>query len=152
MCILHADKRPITVAAQRWTCTSFHLYALASGLAGRLDNMNLSMCGVSRVNQDYSTIRSNDARVEGASRSPVPFEIFKKHRRQRYQALIGTELAISVLRHGSNLLYRSVGVWGTAPGGHPAAPKNTVLCRAASARSTAQRKEDTDEHYFWGLR
>ena len=36
-CIFNADKRPITVAAQRWTCTSFHLYALASGLAGRLD-------------------------------------------------------------------------------------------------------------------
>jgi hypothetical protein len=40
--------RSITVAAQRWTRTSFHLYALASGLAGRLDGMKLSTCGVCR--------------------------------------------------------------------------------------------------------
>ena len=37
--IFNADKRPITVAAQRWTCTSFHLYALASGLAGHLNTI-----------------------------------------------------------------------------------------------------------------
>jgi len=29
--------QPVTVAAQRWTCTSFHLYALASGPAGHRD-------------------------------------------------------------------------------------------------------------------
>jgi hypothetical protein len=33
----------VTVAAQRWTCTSFHLYALASGLSGRRDGMRLCM-------------------------------------------------------------------------------------------------------------
>jgi hypothetical protein len=33
--------RPLTVAAQCWICTSFHLYALASGLAGRLDKAEL---------------------------------------------------------------------------------------------------------------
>jgi len=46
-CIFNADKRPITVAAQRWTCTSFHLYALASGLAGRLD-LWTCLCAVCR--------------------------------------------------------------------------------------------------------
>ncbi len=54
MCIFNADKRPITVAAQRWTRTSFHLYALASGLTGRLDGMKLSMCGASWAHHDYS--------------------------------------------------------------------------------------------------
>src|SRR5262249_6873019 len=34
--------RSITVAAQRWTLTSFHLHALASGLTGRLDSIMLS--------------------------------------------------------------------------------------------------------------
>jgi hypothetical protein len=37
-------ERPVTVAAQRWTHTSFHLYALASGLAGHRDNIRLGMC------------------------------------------------------------------------------------------------------------
>src|SRR6476469_5133345 len=32
---------PVTVAAQRWTRTSFHLYALTSGLAGHLDEIRL---------------------------------------------------------------------------------------------------------------
>ena len=41
--------RSITVAAQCWACTSFHLYALASGLAGRLDKIEL--CNV----QDLDT-------------------------------------------------------------------------------------------------
>jgi hypothetical protein len=38
--------RPITVAAQRWNRTSFHLYARATKLAGRLDKDELYMCGV----------------------------------------------------------------------------------------------------------
>ena len=46
MCIFNADKRPITVAAQRWTRTSFHLYALASGLAGHLDEIKLFTFGL----------------------------------------------------------------------------------------------------------
>jgi hypothetical protein len=35
----------VTVAAQRWTRTSFHLYALASGLSGHRDDIGLFMCG-----------------------------------------------------------------------------------------------------------
>jgi hypothetical protein len=35
--ILAYGSWPLTVAAQRWTCTSFHLYALASGPTGRLN-------------------------------------------------------------------------------------------------------------------
>jgi len=35
------EAQPVTVAAQRWTCTSFHLYALASGLSGRRDGMGI---------------------------------------------------------------------------------------------------------------
>ena len=38
---IDADFNLITVAAQRWTHTSFHLCALASGLAGRLDGIEL---------------------------------------------------------------------------------------------------------------
>ncbi len=35
------NEHPVTVAAQRWTFTSFHLYTLASGLAGYRDDMKL---------------------------------------------------------------------------------------------------------------
>jgi hypothetical protein len=35
------NERPVTVAAQRWTHTSFHLYALASGLTGHRDDIGL---------------------------------------------------------------------------------------------------------------
>jgi hypothetical protein len=63
--VFNLDKRPITVAAQRWIRTSFHLYALASGLAGRLDLMILFMCRAAQVHHDYSTIRSAYACIEG---------------------------------------------------------------------------------------
>ena len=36
-----AAATPVTVAAQRWTRTSFHLYALTSGLSGHLDEIEL---------------------------------------------------------------------------------------------------------------
>ena len=38
--VLASGIQPVTVAAQRWTCTSFHLYALASGPAGHRDGIN----------------------------------------------------------------------------------------------------------------
>ena len=56
--------RPITVAAQRWICTSFHLYALAIKLTGRLDKLSYVMY-IADIMRDYSTIRSNKAYMAG---------------------------------------------------------------------------------------
>jgi hypothetical protein len=40
-----ASSGEVTVAAQRWTYTSFHHYALASGLAGHLGDSVVDVLG-----------------------------------------------------------------------------------------------------------
>ncbi len=46
------DNQPVTVAAQRWTHTSFHLYALASGPTGHRDDDKV---GSVQWYRDYNT-------------------------------------------------------------------------------------------------